>query len=66
MILLIGVAGALTLGFLSGLFAFKIKQCWCPVCGVTKTCPQQHRVEAGARSVTDRTVVGLRRSKARS
>ena len=34
------VAGALVIGFLAGLLAFRFKQQWCPACGVTLTCPE--------------------------
>ena len=32
------VIAALVLGFLAGLFAFKVKTRWCPGCGETLTC----------------------------
>jgi hypothetical protein len=31
--------GAVLLGFLAGLFSFKIKSRWCPTCGSTLRCP---------------------------
>ena len=42
MIYAIAVATALAFGFLSGLFTFKVKQQWCPVCGNTLTCHAPH------------------------
>ncbi|MGC9665022.1 hypothetical protein ACNTMW_00510 [Planosporangium sp. 12N6] len=27
------------LGFVAGLFSFKVKSRWCPMCGATLTCP---------------------------
>jgi hypothetical protein len=33
------LAGATLIGFLGGLFLFKLKQRWCPACGTTLNCP---------------------------
>lgn len=33
------VGGSLLLGFLFGVFSFRLKQRWCPICGATLTCP---------------------------
>lgn len=51
----IPVIAALTAGFLGGLFAFRIKQQWCSVCGRTKACPaEQAHLAAGSVSATPR------------
>jgi len=44
------VLGALLLGFLAGLLAFKVRTRWCPECGATTMTLEQHRRQAGARS----------------
>jgi hypothetical protein len=45
---MISTIAALTVGFLSGLFAFKVKMRWCSVCGRTKTCPaEQAHLDSG-------------------
>lgn len=37
---LVTVVPATLLGFLAGLWSFKIKSRWCSVCGAVKSCPQ--------------------------
>ncbi|GAB1693259.1 hypothetical protein KRM28CT15_50620 [Krasilnikovia sp. M28-CT-15] len=39
MSLVIAVVAALVAGFMAGLFIFKIKRRWCPMCGATLECP---------------------------
>jgi hypothetical protein len=34
---------ALTIGWLGGVLTFRVTQRWCPVCGVSLTCPGGHR-----------------------
>ena len=43
---------ALPVGFLAGLLTFHLKQQWCPVCGVTMTCPNAHAAGHGAEADT--------------
>lgn len=33
-------SGSLLFGFLIGVFSFRLKQRWCPICGATLTCPE--------------------------
>jgi NADH pyrophosphatase NudC (nudix superfamily) len=42
------IAVALTVGFAMGLFAFRQKSRWCPVCGATFACPDRshHTIES--------------------
>jgi hypothetical protein len=47
---LVGVA---LLGFMAGLFAFKVKSRWCPTCGSKFTCPACTR--AGGRQAQVRS-----------
>ena len=35
----VAIGAASVLGFLAGLLTLKAKGAWCPVCGVTKECP---------------------------
>jgi hypothetical protein len=46
-VILVAILAALVVGFLDGLFAFKVKSRWCPVCG-TSTVTLQHRHEQRA------------------
>jgi hypothetical protein len=40
----IAVLAAIAVGFLTGLLTFRRASHWCPVCGLTLTCPQpEHR-----------------------
>lgn len=41
------VVPAVVLGFLAGLFGFRIKSRWCPVCGETLVCPTHASVPSG-------------------
>jgi hypothetical protein len=42
MVMAVTVLAALTVGFLAGLMTFRRASQWCPVCGLTLTCPQLH------------------------
>jgi hypothetical protein len=44
MIILVAVLAAMSVGFLTGLLTFRRATHWCPVCGLTLTCPlPEHR-----------------------
>jgi hypothetical protein len=45
------LVGTAMLGFMAGLFSFKVKSRWCPLCGSALTCPTcaraaEHRAQA--------------------
>jgi NADH pyrophosphatase NudC (nudix superfamily) len=44
----VAVVAALMLGFLAGLFTFKVKNRWCPVCGATTITADDHRARVEA------------------
>jgi len=47
----VSVVAALPVGFLAGLLTFRKAQQWCPLCGVTLTCPESlHSQPDGGRS----------------
>ena len=43
--------GCALLGFLAGLFSFKVKQQWCRECGNALRCPMCHRRAAPTRII---------------
>jgi hypothetical protein len=38
----LAVGPALVVGFLAGLFSFRVKARWCPACGAILTCPDHN------------------------
>ena len=49
MILGVAVMAAISVGFLAGLLTFRRAAHWCPICGLTLTCPRPEHSHATAR-----------------
>ena len=52
MVLGVAVLAAMSVGFLAGLLTFRRAAQWCPICGVTMTCPQPEHRRAAAQKMS--------------